>query len=483
MLKKRGITRHTFLFTSLLISLVIVISFGILYIALPDYYFYSKHKKLEDHAENLVTDIKSAHTQKEINELIKQFSALNNAHVTVYDEKDELIVELSTPFSLYVNHLGDLPRVRVKIQDNSDNHDTYKKREVIIMRNKVDSIELRKDIGVHDIGFIKISGTMQPINEAKNVIISLIPYLLLVDILIALIAAYLYSKKITKPIVALSDTARHMQTLTPGITSGLRTKDELGELSENLDLLYEKLCSNIENLKKEKDKVTELEKSKTDFMRAASHELKTPISALNGIVEGMIDNVGVYKDKEQYLLKSKKLIDNLSYLLNEILEASKLHVNESLLKMEPINLQEIIKGALEDNQLFIDEKQLYIDLEEIHYRIESDYPILKTVISNIVSNAVRYTVEKGIIRISMTDEADFYCLSVENQCEKIPENDLQKLFEPFYTRNYSRTKDKSGTGLGLYIVKGNLEKLGLPYTIENTSLGFTFNIYFEKTAQ
>lgn len=482
MLKKRGIILNTFIFTSILISLVIIISFGILYIVLPDYYYYSKQKNLEANTEILVENIKSANEDEEITKLIAEFSNLNNANVMVYDKKDELIVELSTPFSLYYNIHGDISRVRVKIQSITEKQDTDKKREVVIFRNNAPSIELQKYIGTNDIGYIKISGTMQPINEAKGVIISLTPYLLIVDILIALIAAYLYSKKITKPIVKLSDTARQMQTLTPGITSGLCTSDEIGELSENLDLLYEKLCSNIDNLKKEMDKVSELEKSKTDFMRAASHELKTPISALNGIIEGMIDNVGVYKDRDKYLLKSKKLIDNLTNLLNEILNASRLQITESIVKLEWIKLSELVESTLDDNQLFIDEKKLNIILPKLDFTIQSDKIILKTIISNIISNAVRYTVEKGSINISMMDKSNLYCFSVENQCDNIPENELQKLFEPFYTRNYSRNRNKSGTGLGLYIVKRNIEKLGLSYKLENTALGLKFSIYFEKTA-
>ncbi|WP_186429609.1 HAMP domain-containing sensor histidine kinase [Clostridium sp. BSD9I1] len=482
MFKKRGIILDTFIFTSILISLVIIISFGILCTVLPDYYHYSKQKNLEANTEVLVENIKSAKEDEEISKLIAEFSTLNNANVMVYDEKDELIVELSTPFNLYYNANEDAPRVRIKVDKITENQNTNKKREVFIFRNKASSIEFKKYIGTNAIGYIRINGTMQPINEAKGVIISLAPYLLVVDILIALIAAYLYSKKITNPIVKLSDTARQMQTLTPDIKSGLRAKNEIGELSENLDLLYEKLCSNIDNLKIEMDKVSELEKSKTDFMRAASHELKTPISALNGIIEGMIDNVGVYKDRDKYLLKSKKLIDSLTSLLNEILNASRLQIIENTVKQEEIKLCELVESTLEDNQLFIDEKKLNVILPKLDFTIQSDKVILKTIISNVISNAVRYTVEKGNINIATMEESNLYCFSVENQCDNIPEGELQKLFEPFYTRNYSRNKNKSGTGLGLYIVKRNFEKLGLSYKLENTALGLKFSIYFEKTA-
>jgi len=469
-----------FIFTSILISLVIIISFGILYISLPDYYFFSKQKNLENNTEILVQNIKAAKTNDEIISLIKDFSTLNNANVMVYDEKNELIMELSSPFNFYYHRLESFPRLKVKIEEKNEDQVINKKREVIIYQNKVPSIELQKYIGENDIGYIKINGTMQPINEAKNVILTLITYLLIIDIIIVLIAAYFYSRKITKPIITLSDTARQMQTLKQDIRSGLRTNDEIGELSENLDLLYEKLCSNIYNLKKEMDKTFELEKSKTDFMRAASHELKTPLSSLKGIIEGMIDNVGAYKDRDKYLLKSKKIIENLTNLLNEILHASQL--TESILKLENLRPLELIKSALDDNQLLIKAKNLKIHLPKVDFVVKSDRNILKTIISNIISNAVKYTVENGTIKIALIEKSNFHCFFVENQCDNLPEEELEKLFEPFYTRSYSRDKNKSGTGLGLYIVKRNLEKLGLSYRLENTPLGLKLSIYFEKTA-
>jgi two-component system sensor histidine kinase VanS len=78
---------------------------------------------------------------------------------------------------------------------------------------------------------------LQPISEAAEVIISLVPYLLIPDLLIALIAAYFYSRRLTKPILRLSDAASQMRGMTPGVASALNSRDELGELSKNLDTL------------------------------------------------------------------------------------------------------------------------------------------------------------------------------------------------------------------------------------------------------
>ncbi len=483
MFKKRGIVLNIFIYTAFLITLVIIISFGILYMVLPDYYTYSKNKVLRANADALAETIINAGTEKELNYTIMEFSLLNNADVIAYDENDLLLVEMSSPFNLMkLNSQNYLFSIE-KISEISEDVPIVKNKTLFVNRKSDMAIHLKKEIGNLGIKYIEIIGTMQPINEAKNVIISLMPFLLIVNIFIALIAAYFYSRRITKPILKLSDTARKMQNLTPNIISGIRTKDEIGELSENLDILYQKLCSNIKNLQDEMDKVSELEKSKTDFMRAASHELKTPISALNGIVEGMIDNVGKYKDKNRYLRESKKLIDSLTKLLYEILNASKLDTTENIIKSEPVKISELIKDALEKNRLFIEEKKLDINFEKTDIIIQSDKKILDNTISNLISNAVKYTENNGAVTVSVTDEGECYCLSLENQCEPIPEKELRKLFEPFYTRNYSRSRNKSGTGLGLYIVKRNLESLQLPYKLENTKSGVKFNIYFEKTVR
>ncbi len=485
MFRKRGIVRNTFIYTSLLITFVIFISFGILYLVLPDYYTYSKNKVLKTNADNLAVNIQSAKTENEIAHYISDFSAQNNAITLAYDTADNLILKLSSPFNLYYDKGDNIAKFSIQMDKEdfiSDDLDGSKSKALFIKKNDSASIMIEKEIGKNGIAYISIFGTMQPINEAKGVIISLMPYLFAVNILIALLASYYFSKRMTKPIVKLSHTAREMQNLTPGIQSGIRTNDEVGELSENMDLLYQKLCSNITNLKIEMDKVTELEKSKTDFMRAASHELKTPISALYGIVEGMIDDVGKYKDKEKYLKESKKLIDNLTKLINEILYASKLDSTEKILKTESVRILPLLELSLENNRLFMEEKKLNVIKPNSDVVIKTDENTLKTVISNIISNAVKYTAEGGNINIHITEKDSSICLSIENQCENIPKEELNKLFEPFFTRNYSRNRNKSGTGLGLYIVKRNLEALQIPYELVNTLEGLKFNLYFNKNS-
>lgn len=514
MFKKKGILLKTFVFTSLLITVIVTISIGILYFILPNYYLYTKNKNLQERADELVTKINQAKTENELVKLISDFSFNNNSTIMSFNQSEELVAHLSSPF-VSMNSISENSKEiivaftnRILTEDPTNKglkfHAVITKETILEnpkkitldeippnytlkMKNPKDvsQIEITKEVTNPSIDSITIISTLQPIDEAKKVIISLMPYLLLIDILIALVAAYFYAKQLTKPIIYLSQTAAAMQSLQSDIFCTIQTNDELGELSHNINGLYGTLRTNIENLKHEMEKVALLEKSKTDFMRAASHELKTPITALNGIIEGMIDNIGKYQNKERYLQESKKLIDRLSKLVNEILKASKLDTTEHILQVEKIDLSEIIKRILDNNKIFIEEKKLHISLEKKELETMVDKTLIENTLSNIISNAVKYTENNGQIHICVSETEKYRILSIENQCELIPTDDLEKLFEPFYTRNYSRnrSKYKNGTGLGLYIVKKNLEALKLPYKLENTQLGLKFNIYFDKAPQ
>jgi signal transduction histidine kinase len=242
-------------------------------------------------------------------------------------------------------------------------------------------------------------------------------------------------------------------------------------------MLYENLCANIETLQQEKEMVNRLEQAKTDFMRSASHELKTPITALNGIVEGMIDNVGIYKNKEKYLAESKVLIDRLTELVNDILRATAMETLIDNPGNTDVAISGLLERALEAHRILIEQKGLDIRCSVMPFSFETNETILYHTILNLISNAVKYTPQAGVIDIRLCIEASAD-LTVENQVSSLEDIDLDRLFEPFYTLSFSRDKNNSGSGLGLYIVKRNLDQLGLEYKLERSEIGLRFTICF-----
>lgn len=499
MIFKKGIARKTFLFAFLLILLVCVLSFSIFYFAMPSYYLYSKNKALHTGADELAAQLRDAASKEDCAGLIAGFVTSHNANVMSFDADNALLAEISSPF-VTMTRSGNSFYTTYSEEDRGNVKNGA--RFSIIVREEGEPLALiggRTDrppaLKLHTrggqsvsfeipvenewIGSLMINSPLQPIDEAKGVILSLIPYVLLLSVAVGFVVAYLFAKQLTRPILKISAATVQMKEMEPDALSDVRSNDELGELSENLDALYGSLCDTIASLREETQKANRLERSKSEFMQNASHELKTPIAALNGIIEGMIDGVGVYVDKDKHLSQCAGLIDKLSELVGEILNASKSDLPEDEITCSEINLQDLIEPALEAHTLFAREKRLVLQKENLDVAVSSDYTLLKQTLSNLVSNAVRYTVQGGTVRISARREDDIIRLEIENECENIPETELQKLFEPFYTLSYSRDKSKSGTGLGLYIAKKNLERLKIPFVMENTETGIKFVMDFQ----
>lgn len=495
MLRKTGIVRKTFLFAALLIVLVTLVSFTILYFAMPSFYLYKKEQSLKAGMIELEEELKKSTDQDACAALITNFTEKYNVTVTSIDRQGIPIIALTSPFvsmrgqessQLIIN--GELAEAdqltsiitqlyqATGMEYNQETGAIHEEEEVeaYILLDVGNVMTLEADIGTEIIGKIQIQGTLQPVKEAREVMLSLIPYVLAAGCTIGLILAWIYARQITKPILKLSATAVRMKEMEHNVTSEIKTGDELELLSENMNALYQSLTKTIDDLKIEMEKVNRLERSKTEMMQSASHELKTPIAALSGMLDGMIDHIGVYKDKEIYLLKCKEQVEKLSFLVKEILEASKTDRRGPANKLVEIEVDEMIKQILREYELQINEKQLQLKAEINKMVIKTDPAVLYGAMINLIGNAVLYTPPNGEIRIVLSEGR----LVIENQCSYIPEEEMQKLFEPFYTRSSSRDKMVSGTGLGLYIVKRNLERLSIHYQAESSEAGFRIMLKF-----
>lgn len=496
MLPGKGIVRKTFLFSALLITIVTLVSFAILYVAMPGFYQYKKEKTFHKNLDALVSSLQEAATQEEYVDIISEFSGSNNANVFSFDANGDMLPTASTPFlsvqggenAVFFSTKGIETEgrttfsviVRQRLEDSSGQTEAGMGKAQLAIRSfngkSSDILSLRGEIGTPIVDHILVDTTLQPIDEAKDVILSLIPYLLMVGIALGLLLAWVYARQISKPILQISEATEKMQRMEPDAGSGIRSDDELGLLSRNLDALYTSLRKNIENLQLETDKASRLERSKTEMMQSASHELKTPIAALNGMLEGMLDHVGVYKDRGKYLVECKGEVQKLSLLVDEIISASKSDALGEALDFAGLSVDGLAERVLREYAVQIHENALNVTTALMPVTITTDEAVLYRSISNMLSNAVRYTEPGGELRIDVFEDEAGKWFTIENQCEAIPADEIAKLFEPFYTRSYSRDKQKSGTGLGLYIVKRNLERLGISYTAENGELGLKISL-------
>ena len=286
-----------------------------------------------------------------------------------------------------------------------------------------------------------------------------LPISLSCSLLISVVCSLLFSKAIADPIKKISASTEQMMKLDHGAGCPIHARDEIGTLAQNVNDLYSNLMSTIEHLEREKDAVRDMERAKVDFLRAASHELKTPVTALNATLENMILGVGKYQDYATYLPECKEMVEQLSGMIHEILETSKLNLTAEPPKQ--VDVSELLAELCEPYQLIAAAHQITfsLDLPEQFPAVLPVGPFSKAV-SNVLANAVAYTEAGKTVAVYMDENR----LIIENECVPIPDDKIRRLFEPFYRPDFSRSRESGGNGLGLYIVDTLLTSMNIPYS-------------------
>ena len=315
---------------------------------------------------------------------------------------------------------------------------------------------------------------LESFTETRDVILKILPYSIFISLLIALIASYIYARKITTPIKEICDVTKKMENLNKEAFCKVETEDEIGILAANVNSLYENLLNTIVSLEEEIKNVSESEKIKVDFLRSASHELKTPLMSMNIMIENMLYDIGKYKNHYIYLEKCKDIVSELSKMVQEILDTSKLNIinnkNESVL-----DLGSLVQKNIEQYKLIAKSKKINIKMNlKESFNIKVDEKLFTKAISNIISNAVNYTDEGKEIRIYIKDKK----LIIENDCKPISEEHLEHIFEAFYRVDFDRNKSSGGNGLGLYIVQQILKMYNLDYSFKSILTGMSFEVDF-----
>ena len=216
-----------------------------------------------------------------------------------------------------------------------------------------------------------------------------------------------------------------------------------------------------------------MEENQRLFFSAASHELKTPIAAAKALVEGMIAGVGDYTDHPKYLRECLKTLDAQGRLVSEILEIVKFSDADAETAIVAMDLTELGNQVLAEYRPLAEQHDLSIQGEFPCLSVHANRNLLHRVISNVMANAVQNTPSGGMIRIE-AEENKHLRLSILNTGAQIPEEVISRLFEPFYRLDTARTRRDTQSGLGLAIVKKALDRMKFPFAIENTSEGVLF---------
>ena len=307
--------------------------------------------------------------------------------------------------------------------------------------------------------------------EAEQISLQFLPYTLLASFLISLLVAYIYARTIVAPILEIKRVTCRMMELDAQVRLRVDSKDEIGDLKEQINSLYQHLLTVIADLHEKNEAILQLEKMKVEFLRGASHELKTPLASLKILIENMKENIGRYKDRDHYLGVVLGIVDDLSHHVLQILSLSS--VQELREEKENIELLQMTQTLVKDYTLLAKERKVQIDISLSHQQAYINPSVMKLILSNLISNAIKHSTPGGLVRIGEREGELF----IENSCS--PE-EQEKLAQSF-SGNASRKA--KGSGMGLFVVKSLLEHEKLPYYFERQDDRLTFFIRFPRVSQ
>ena len=265
-------------------------------------------------------------------------------------------------------------------------------------------------------------------------------------------------RSIATPLVKLKKATQNIKEGNLDFVLEVEGDDEFSELCRDFEEMRKRLKESAE------EKVL-LDKENKELISNISHDLKTPITAVKGYVEGIMDGVADTPEKmDRYVKTIYNKTNEMDHLINELTFYSKIDTNRIPYTFSKLNVEDYFSDCAEEIGLELETRGIelvYANYVESGVQVIADGEQIRRVIHNIISNAIKYMDKpKGIIQIRVKDVGDFIQVEIEDNGKGIAAKDLPSIFDRFYRTDVSRNSSKGGSGIGLSIVKKILEDHG-----------------------
>ena len=265
-------------------------------------------------------------------------------------------------------------------------------------------------------------------------------------------------RSIAVPLVKLKKATKNIKEGNLDFVLEVEGKDEFSQLCQDFEEMRKRLKESTE------EKIL-MDKENKELISNISHDLKTPITAVKGYVEGIMDGVADTPEKmDRYVRTIYNKTNEMDHLINELTFYSKIDTNRIPYTFSKLNVEDYFSDCAEELGLEMETKGIelvYANYVEKDVQVIADGEQIRRVIHNIVSNAIKYMEKpKGIIQLRVKDVGDFIQVEIEDNGKGIAAKDLPYIFDRFYRTDVSRNSSKGGSGIGLSIVKKIMEDHG-----------------------
>lgn len=297
-------------------------------------------------------------------------------------------------------------------------------------------------IDTETIGFVVAATETTTFSDFTGEITKIFFYAAIATFAIVVCIMWFFSYKMIKPLRQMSVAAKRLANDDFSVRVPVTSSNEIGTLAKTFNEMADSLATS--------------ENTRRNFIANVSHELKTPMTTIAGFIDGILDGTIPPEKQKQYLRIVSTEVKRLSRLVASMLSLSRIDNGELRVKNQEFNLSQVVISTLLTFEQKIDEKHIDIQGLEtctVPALVEGDPDLIHQVVYNLFENAVKFVDVGGYIKVTLVEYSDRIELEIKNSGHGIEPEELVHIFERFYKTDKSRSQDKNGMGLGLYIVK------------------------------
>ena len=414
---------------------------------------------LEESAKKIAAFIEGGTSAEHLGNFLYGFSNSTKNNILIVSTNGEVLLA-STPDDLYNKSVLKIEKEYLE--------DVLKNNKKIIKGTlgstfKSEMFTIQVPILTKDtervVGAILISAPAPRMTRTQFQLYKILGLPFCIVILISVVVSFALSRRISRPIKKIGQAARQFGQ------GDFSNRVELDVGADNIIEISE-LTKNFNDMAYSLEKADDI---RNNFLSDVAHELRTPMTTISGFVDGILDGTIPPERQGDYLTIVRDEVARLSGLVNSFLKLTRFETSNQNLELTNFDICETLRRTLVGFENNIEEKNLNVELnlQEETCMVRADMNTVRQVLTNLIENAIKFTNHGGLLKVSLASERSEVRISVYNTGCGISDEDKQMIFERFYKADKSRSLNREGTGIGLYIVKDILSRHGKSISVQS----------------
>lgn len=464
----RTIFSRIFIFNVISVLICTIILGSVQVTMLTKYIYRKSEEALGKNADSIISLIDNNISADNLRGILNGFSRSSKSHIMVINDRGDVLVNTFESGFMHRNPVS-IPNEFIKDVMNGKRNSMVGTMGGVFSETmftlQVPIIRMMDKV----VGAVVISIPVPQRQKMKNELFKITFISALFVIVISFLLSFILAKLFSIPIMDIRNSAKEFAKGNFDARVGKRaTKSSINEIEE--------LANTFNNMAYELEKVDEV---RNTFISDVSHELRTPMTTISGFVNGILDDTIPEDKQKEYLKIVSDEVTRLSRLVNSFLDISRMQADKTKLNKTNFNINEIIRLSVIGFEKKIEENdiRLILNFESDESYVFADVDSIKRVLTNLLDNAIKFTNTSGEISVSVSSHQHYVYISVRNTGCGIPEEQQKMIFERLYKVDKSRSINREGTGIGLYLVKSIISAHGKKITLNSVEGEFAEFIF------